>query len=110
MYDPDGTITRPHFLAYKPGCAGAPPPLHVMSPYPEGNWSPLPRPLEAGGEPGPQVVLAGAGYDCLGIDPTDPNTWAGRGYRQCAGMIGRFNREDDWLGVGPPGGEGVRPS
>ena len=109
-YDPDGCITRPHFLAYKPGCQNAPPPLHVISPHPEGNYSPLPRPLEAGGEPGPSLVIGDAGYDNYGIDPTDETTWGRRGYRQCAGMIGRFNHPDDWLGVGFPGGQGVHPS
>ena len=109
-YDPKGMITRPHFIGYKPGCQSAPPPLHVMSPHPQGNWYPLPRPLEAGGDPGPSLVLGGPAYDSLGIDPTDETTWKGRGYRQCAGMIGRLNSPDDWLGIPHPGGQGVRPS
>lgn len=109
-YDPPGMITRPHFLGYKPGCAGAPPPLHVISANADANHYPLPRPLEAGGHVGPTVVIGGPAYDSLGIDPTDPSTWGGRGYRQCAGMVGRFNAEGDWLGIRFPGGESVRPS
>jgi hypothetical protein len=109
-YDPKGMITRRHFHGYKPGCAGAPPPLHVISANPEANHVPLPRPLQAGGQPGPALVLGGPAYDSLGIDPTDPSTWAGRGYRQSTGMIGRFNQPNDWLGIEPPGGQAVRPS
>jgi hypothetical protein len=103
-------ITRRHFEGYKAGCAGNPPPLHVMSVNPEARQFPLPRPLEAGGEIGPAVVAGGPGYQSLGIDPTDPTTWEGRGYRQSAGMVGRFNLADDWLGIPHPGGQGVRPS
>ena len=110
-YDPKGTITRDHFHGYKPGCGNAPPPLHVISFNPEANHCPLPRPLEGGPvQPGPAVVQGGQAYDNLGIDPTDPSTWEGRGYRQCAGMIGRFNHPADWLGIGYPRGQGVRPS
>jgi hypothetical protein len=107
--DPKGLITRRHFLGYKPGHPRNPPPLHVTSCNPEANHVPLPRPLQAGGEPGPALVLGGPPYDSLGIDPTDPSTWGGRGYRQSAGMIGRFNSPDDWR-IDPPGGQGVRPS
>lgn len=110
-HDPRGMMTRRHFLGYKPGCSGAPPPLHVRSANPDANHYPLPRPIWAGGpQPGPQLVLGGAAYDSLGIDPTDPSTHEGRGYRQCAGMIGRFNGPGDWLGIHPPGGSGVRPA
>jgi hypothetical protein len=110
-HDPKGMITRDHFLGYKPGCQNAPPPLHVVSANPDANHYPLPRPLHAGGaQPGPALVLGGAAEDCLGIDPTDPSTWAGRGYRQSAGMMGRFNLQSDWLGIPSPGGQGVRPS
>ena len=109
-FDPPGMITRRHFHGYKAGCEGAPPPMHVVSAHHDGNHHPLPRPLEARGHPGPTVVLGGPAYDSLGIDPTDPATWAGRGYRQCAGMIGRFNLQDDWLGIPPVRGEGVRPA
>ena len=109
--DPKGLMTRRHFLGYKPGCAGAPPPLHVVSANPDANHYQVPRPMYAGGvQPGPTLVLGGPAYDCLGIDPTDSTSWEGRGYRQCAGMIGRFNGPDDWLGVGMVGGQGVRPS
>ena len=110
MYDPKGMITRRHFHAYKPGCAGAPPPLHVVSANPDANHYPLPRPLYAGGHIGPTVVLGGPAYDSLGIDPTDPSTWDGRGYRQSVGMIGRFNVDTDWLGIPHPYGQGVRPN
>jgi hypothetical protein len=110
-YDPKGMITRRHFLGYKAGCAGAPPPLHVVAVHPPANHYPLPRPVWAGrAEPGPALVLGGAAEPSLGIDPTDPSTWGGRGYRQCTGMIGRFNQQDDWQGFVPPGGQGVRPS
>jgi len=109
-HDPGGMITRRHFAGYRPGCDGAPPPLHVESMHPEANYLPLDRPLQAGGEPGPSLVLGGPAYDSLGIDPTDPSSWEGRGYRQSAGMIGRFNQQDDWLGLPPPGASGVRPS
>jgi hypothetical protein len=109
-YDPQGMMTRRHFLGYKPGCGNAPPPLHVISANPTANHFPLPRPLEAGGEVGPQVVRGGPAYDSLGIDPTDPVSWEGRGYRQSVGMIGRFNLDTDWLGIRHPGGQGVRPS
>jgi hypothetical protein len=89
-------ITRRHFLPhYKAGCAGAPPPLHVVHCVPEANHWPLPRPLQGGAQPGPQLVLGGGAEACLGIDPTDPSTWEGRGYSHSPGMIG-------WLNV-PPG-------
>jgi len=108
-YDPNGMITRRHFLSYKAGCAGAPPPLHVVSAHPGANHYPLPRPLEAGGQPGPTLVAGGPAYQSLGIDPTDPATWEGRGYRQCAGMVGRLNDPSDWRGFSAAvGGQGVR--
>jgi hypothetical protein len=111
VHDPKGMMTRRHFLGYKPGCDGAPPPLHVVSSNPDANHYPLPRPIWAGGaQPGPALVLGGAAEQSLGIDPTDPSTWGGRGYRQCAGMIGRFNMPDDWGTVPYPGGSGVRPA
>jgi hypothetical protein len=109
-YDPNCMITRHHFHGYKAGCVSAPPPLHVIAMNPDANHWPLPRPLEAGGEPGPARVMGGAAEDSLGIDPTDPATWEGRGYRQSAGMVGRFNQPTDWLGIPHPGGQGVRPS
>jgi hypothetical protein len=109
--DLGGMITRRHFLGYKAGCAGAPPPLHVVSSNEDANSWPLPRPIYAGGAaPGPSLVLGGAAEDSLGIDPTDPSTWEGRGYRQSVGMIGRFNQPTDWLGIPYPGGQGVRPA
>jgi hypothetical protein len=107
-YDPKGTMTRRHFLAYKPTCDGAPPPLHVQSVNDAANHFPLPRPLQAGGHVGPAVILGGAAEDSLGIDPTDPSSWQGRGYRQSAGMIGRFNLPGDWRGMGQVGASGVR--
>ena len=104
-------ITRRHFYGYKPGCQGAPPPLHVVSANDAANHHPLPRPMYAGGtQPGPQLVIGGTGSASLGIDPTDPLTWDGRGYNQSVGMIGRFNLDTDWLGIPFPGGQGVRPS
>lgn len=90
-YDPGGVITRRHFLGYKAGCQGAPPPLHVESVHPDANHWPLPRPLEAGGHVGPALVLGGTGSVSLGIDPTDPTTWGNRGYSQSPGMIGWLN-------------------
>ena len=97
---PDGMITREHFWGYQPHWhASMPPPLHVTSMCRDANWVPLPRPLQAGGQPGPAVVAGGSGMPCLGVDPTDPTTWGSRGgYRQSAGMIGRFNTETDWRG------------
>jgi len=109
-YDPKGMITRRHFLAYKPGCAGNPPPLHVVSANADANYFPLPRPMYGGATPGPELIIGGTGMPCLGIDPTDSTTWGGRGYRQATGMIGRFNLQSDWLGIEPPGASGVRPS
>lgn len=88
-------ITRKHFCGYR-ARPGAPPPLHVESANADANWHPLGRPLEAGGQVGPSLVIGGTGMPCLGIDPTDRTTWGGRGYRQSAGMIGRFNSPDDW--------------
>jgi len=110
MHDPKGMITRRHFLAYKPGCSGAPPPLHVRSANPDANHYPLPRPMEGGATPGPALIIGGTGLPSLGIDPTDAGTWGSRGYRQCAGMIGRFNMADDFGVVPYPGGSGVRPA
>ena len=111
-YDPEGVITRPHFVTHKPGCSGAPPPLHVVALNPEAGHSPVAPALPggSGAVPGPALVLGGTGSASYGIDPTDPSTWEGRGYRQCAGMIGRFNHPDDWLGFQPIGGQGVRPA
>lgn len=97
-FDPKGMMTREHFYGYKPHpnpCM--PPPLHVVS-MGGTNWHPIARPLQAGGQPGPAVILGGSGMPCLGIDPTDPTTWEGRGYRQSAGMVGRFNMPADWHG------------
>ena len=93
-------ITRRHFLGYKAGCAGAPPPLHVLSCNPYANHYPLPRPLQAGGHPGPVLVLGGTGSVSLGIDPTDPSTWGDRGYNQSPGMIGYLNGRVGRLSTG----------
>ena len=98
-YDPKGMMTREHFYGYRPHAnPGMPPPLHVTSMCPQANWWPLPRPLPTSGMPGPAVVYGGSGMPCLGVDPTEPLSWGGRGYRQSAGMIGRFNVEADWRG------------
>lgn len=98
-------ITRRHFRPlWKAGCAGAPPPLHVAHAVPEANWCPLPRPLQAGGHVGPTLVLGGAAEASLGIDPTDPSTWEGRGYSHSHGMIGWLNGAPNWdPPVGVPG-------
>ena len=98
--DPNGMITRPHFLHYKAGCENAPPPLHILSVWEPGRHAPLPRPLPGsqGVIPGPALIYGGSGLPCLGVDPTDASTWGGRGYRQSRGMIGRFNSQDDWHG------------
>jgi hypothetical protein len=87
-------ITRKHFNGYRP-VQGACPPMHVESANRDANWHPLGRPLQAGGTVGPHLIIGGTGMPCLGIDPTDPTTWEGRGYHQSAGMIGRFNLPDD---------------
>lgn len=91
-------ITRNHFYSYKPDPSPESPPWHCHSLNPHANWYPISRPIADRGSPGPTVILAAGGMPSLGIDPTDPATWAGRGYRQCAGMIGRFNSEIDWRG------------
>jgi len=111
-YDPKGTITRRHFLGYKAGDCGAPPPLHVTAAHPDARHYPLPRPIGGGTDatPGPHLILGGAAEASLGIDPTDSTTWGGRGYRQSAGMIGRFNGPEDWLDIQHPHGQGIRPS
>lgn len=81
-------ITRRHFRPlYKAGHPSAPPPLHVIGCRPDNNWAPLPRPLPATGQPGPALILGGPAWPSLGIDPTDPSTWAGRGYSHSRGMI-----------------------
>lgn len=100
-----GCITRRHFYGYKHGRPGAPPPLHVTSHHEDANWVPLSRPLQAGGEIGPRLNAGGSivGPAPLGIDPTDPSTWEGRGYNQSAGMCGRFNA----VTPGSPFGEGL---
>ena len=98
-----GCITRPHFHGYKSSDDDmAPPPLHVRSAHGAGNWVPLPPRRPDSGQPGPALVGGGAG-PCLGIDPTDPSTWEGRGYGQSPGMIGRFNS----VMPGAPFGEGL---
>ena len=97
-----GCITRPHFHGYKSGCDGAPPPLHVVSAHREANWAPLPPRPAASGQPGPPLV-GGGQVPNLGIDPTDPSTWAGRGYSQSPGMCARFNS----VTPGSPFGEGL---
>lgn len=85
-------VTRRHFRPhYKAGCQGAPPPLHVVSANPEANHYPWTRPLQAGAEPGPSLIYGGSGLPSLGIDPTDPSTWEGRGYYHSPGMIGWLN-------------------
>jgi hypothetical protein len=105
-YDPKGTVTRRHFLGYRPTGKYDPAPLHVESANPEANWFPLPRPMRTMGAPGPDLIVGGVPYTSLGIDPTDPKTWEGRGYRQCSGMMGRFNSPNDW--GGEVGASGVR--
>lgn len=94
-----GMITRHHFCGYMPSADPMlPPPMHVRSVNDDANWHPAGRPLEGGGQPGPALVLAGDGMPSLGVDPTDPTTWGGRGYNQSAGMIGRLNLPADWRG------------
>ena len=98
-----GIITRRHFLGYKPACEGAPPPLHVLSANDAANWYPLARPGSGPAvRPGP-ALIGGGQIQNLGIDPTDPTTWAGRGYSQSPGMCGRFNAYTP----GSPFGEGL---
>ena len=97
-----GCITRPHFHAYKSADDDQPPPLHVRSAHDGANWARLPRPLQASGEPGP-VLVGGGQVPNLGIDPTDPSTWEGRGYSQSPGMCHRFNS----VMPGSPFGEGL---
>lgn len=89
-------ITRRHFVAYRPGDQNAPPPLHIEPLNSASQWYPAPRPIQSSGEPGPPTVGDAIAYPSLGIDPTDPTTWEGRGYRQAAGMVGRLNFDDDW--------------
>jgi hypothetical protein len=89
-------ITRRHFVTHRAGHPSAPPPLHVIPLNPDAAWYPLPRPPIRFAQPGPPLILGGPAYPSLGIDPTDRTTWGGRGYRQCAGMVGRFNDPDDW--------------
>lgn len=98
--NPDaGLITRRHFLHYRTGDLGAPPPLHVQSPC--SVWVPPPRPLPGGQgvQPGPALVYGGSGLPSLGIDPTDMSTWGSRGYRQSGGMIGWLGQPDDYRGL-----------
>lgn len=104
-HDPGSVVTRRHFLGYKPGCEGAPPPLHVVSACSQANWFPVPRPLAGGQGVMPGPVLAGGGSIGvpLGIDPTDPSTWGDRGYHHSAGMCARFNT----ITPGSPFGEGL---
>lgn len=100
-FDPQSMVTRHHFYGYQPHPHSmAPPPLHVFSMNPAANWAPVPRPLAGarGAQPGPARVLADYGMPSLGIDPTDPTTWGGRGYRQCNGMVGRLNHPGNWAG------------
>ena len=91
-------ITRKHFRPhYKAGCAGAPPPLHVISANPEANhYGPQERlACGPGATAGPALILGGTGMPCLGIDPTDESTWDGRGYYHSSGMIARLNFPPD---------------
>ena len=98
-----GCITRRHFYSYQPGCDGAPPPLHVVPVNEEAAWAPRPREVTGPSAlPGPALV-GGGQVPNLGIDPTDPSTWEGRGYNQSAGMCARFNLETP----GSPFGEGL---
>lgn len=106
--EPGSVVTRPGFaMPWRP-LGYMPPPLHVQHACPEGNWYPAPRPFEAtrGVRPGPPLIYGGGGLPSLGIDPTDETTWGSRGYRPCAGMIGRFNTADAWIGEAPPGSTG----
>lgn len=100
-WNPQGLITRRHFLSYDTGDLTAPPPLHIRSACPGGNHVPAPRPLPGcqGVQPGPALVSGGSGLPLIGIDPTDMTTWAGRGYRQSAGMIGWLGQPDDYRGL-----------
>jgi hypothetical protein len=86
---------------WKAGDPSAPPPLHVRMARQDCDWWPMTRPLQGGEgtQPGPALILGGAAEPSLGIDPTDPSTWAGRGYSHSAGMISYLNMPPD--GVWP---------
>jgi len=81
-------ITRDFDPAWQAGCAGAPPPLHVMPGNAQSAWYPLPRPELAGQPPGPVMVLAPS--SSVGDDPLDPgNQTIPR--TLTFGMVGRLN-------------------
>lgn len=63
-------ITRSFPADWAAGCAGAPPPLHVVDDNPQANWYPLQRPYLMLTPPGPQLVAQPIAAP-FGDDPTD---------------------------------------
>ena len=58
---------------YRAAGANNPPPLHVRSVAPDGNWYPTPRPYTHPTDAGPLMVnIPGLPADAYGEDPTDP--------------------------------------
>jgi hypothetical protein len=82
-------ITRGFPADWQAGCAGAPPPLHVVDDNPQANWYPLPRPWLMGTPPGPQAVMVPIAAP-FGDDPTDASQQTVLRHAS-PGMVARLN-------------------
>jgi hypothetical protein len=82
-------ITRNFSQGYKAGCAGAPPPLHIVDDNAQSNWYPVGRETYLPHPGGPQLVTIPI-VAPFGDDPTDPSQQTEFRY-QTAGMVGRLN-------------------
>lgn len=74
---------------YRAGCAGAPPPLHIVPDTAASSWFPVERTSYQNQPPGPQFILAPV-VSPYGDDPTDPASQE-RPHRPMGGMMPRFN-------------------
>ena len=82
-------ISRDFGSTYRAGCAGAPPPLHVVDDNPQSAWFPVRRPQLQPHPPGPVMVLIPTPAP-FGDDPMDPTAQTARRHGT-NGMIARLN-------------------
>jgi len=94
-------ITRDFQADWRAGCAGAPPPLHVVDDNPAANYSGGARPPLAPHPPGPTWIHIPSGSP-VGDDPLDPTAQTERRYATF-GMMGRFNYALPGANIAPGG-------
>jgi len=95
-------ITRDFQADWRAGCAGAPPPLHVVDDNPAANYPGTgARPPLAPHPPGPVWIHIPSGSP-VGDDPLDPSAQTERRY-PTLGMMGRFNFALPGANIAPGG-------